>query len=163
MGLMCSLSSQPTPTIEAKQYVFEVIMGLGFGLVLTSLLTLIPLVVSKKNMPVIIGAITQVRVLGGTIGLAISTTILNSYTKEKLKAELSAGQIEQISQSLSESAKLGEDQQRFVRKTFGQAYQRQMEVVAGFSGLVVVSSLLLVEKRPRKHNFGREGLGNVDS
>ena len=63
-------------------------MGLGFGFGLSSLLTLVPMVVSKQdigkgylpigkvarlntNIAVAMGAITQVRVLGGTVGLAI--------------------------------------------------------------------------------------------
>jgi len=41
-------------------------MGIGFGFVLTSLLGLIPIVIQKKDIPVVIGAVTQVRVLGGT-------------------------------------------------------------------------------------------------
>jgi len=65
VGLMCSLS--PTDLqLQRQQYGFEIIMGIGFGLVLTSLLGLIPIVVNKKDIPVVIGAITQVRVLGGT-------------------------------------------------------------------------------------------------
>lgn len=158
---MCSLSPEPTARVEPKQYVFEVIMGLGFGLVLTSLLTLIPLVVSKKDMPVIGGAITQVRVLGGTIGLALSTTILNSYVKEKLKEQLSAEQIASIAQSLKEIGGLGEEEQLFVRSTFGMGYARQLRVVAGCSGLVVLSSLLMVERRPRRHEVRGEGQGEV--
>lgn len=65
VGLMCSLS--PTDLhLQKQQYGFEIIMGIGFGLVLTSLLGLIPIAVNKKDMPVVIGAVTQVRVLGGT-------------------------------------------------------------------------------------------------
>ena len=130
-------------------------MGLGFGLVLTSLLTLIPLVVGKKDMPIIIGAVTQVRVLGGTIGLAISTTILNSYVKRVLKEELDEVQIAEISQSLSAIGKLGVEQQIFVRRTFAEGCARQISVVAGFSGLVVLSSLLMAERRPRRHVFAQ--------
>lgn len=49
-----------------------------------------------------IGAITQVRVLGGTIGLAISTTSLRSYVKVKLKEQLNTVHIALIAQSLGE-------------------------------------------------------------
>ena len=46
-------------------------MGLGFGLGLSTLLTLARLVVDEVNLAVTMGALTQVRVLGGTISLAI--------------------------------------------------------------------------------------------
>ena len=153
VGLMCSLSS--TSLVEQKQqYAYEVIMGLGFGLVLTSLLGLIPLVVSKKDMPVVIGAVTQFRVLGGTIGLAISTTVLNSFVKNKLPTMLSPAEIAGIGNSLSEIAKLTVEQQEFVRRTFAEGYARQIWVTAGFSGLVVVSSFLMWERKPRRHHIG---------
>lgn len=65
VGLMCSLS--PTDlNLQKQQYGYEFIMGIGFGFVLTSLLGLIPIVIQKKDIPVVIGAVTQVRVLGGT-------------------------------------------------------------------------------------------------
>jgi hypothetical protein len=151
---MCSLNTDDFDTIQRKEYAFEVLMGLGFGLVLTSLLTLIPLVVSKKDMPVVIGAVTQVRVLGGTIGLAISTTVLNSYVKMTLAKQLDEEQIEGISQSLEAIGKLDLEQQIFVRRTFAEGYARLMWIVAGFSGAVVLSALVMVERVPRRHAIG---------
>lgn len=138
---------------QKTQYVFEAIAGLGFGFVLTSLLTLIPIVVDKKDMPVVIGAVTQVRVLGGTIGLAISTTILNGLVKGKLGTILSPSQVEAVGNSLQAISTLTDDQQEFVRMTYAQGYGRQMYVLTGFSSLVVLSSLLMWEKRPRSHSI----------
>jgi len=146
---MCSLS--PTDLhVQKQQYGYEILMGLGFGFVLTSLLGLIPIVVTKQDMPVVIGAVTQVRVLGGTIGLAISTTILNSFVKSELRKELTGAQVAEVGQSLSAITKLTSEQQRFVRETFGRGYARQMWVLLGFSGLVVASSFLMWERHPRR-------------
>lgn len=113
-------------------------------------MTLIPTVVSKKDMPVIIGAVTQVRVLGGTIGLAICTSVLNGFVKKRLRRMLSQAQIEEISQSLQDIRTLTPEQQEFVRRTFAQGYSRQMKVLLAFSALVFLSSLLLLEKKPRR-------------
>ena len=150
---MCFLSSTNIGGVDGKFYGLEVIMGLGFGLVLTSLLALIPLVVGKKDMPVLIGAVTQVRVLGGTIGLAISSTVLNLFVKKALGAMLSEMQIVEIGQSLDAIENLGVQQQEFVRMTFAEGYKRAMWIIAGFSGLVVLSSLLMVERKPRRHDL----------
>jgi hypothetical protein len=157
---MCSLSS--TSLVQQKQqYAFEIIMGLGFGLVLTSLLGLIPLVVSKKDTPVVIGAVTQIRVLGGTIGLAISTTILNSYVKKNLGTMLSAAEIAAIGNSLSEIENLTTEQQLYVRRVFAEGYSRQMWVLMGFSGLVFASSFIMWEKNPRRHLIGEEETAEI--
>jgi hypothetical protein len=51
VGLDSSISTDITHGIQKIQYAYEVLMGLGFGLVLSSLLTLIPFVVDKKDMP----------------------------------------------------------------------------------------------------------------
>ncbi|EPE36690.1 MFS general substrate transporter [Glarea lozoyensis ATCC 20868] len=70
VALMCSISID-IAELPKMQYVFEVLMGLGFGMGLSTLLVLVPLVVEEKDRPVTMGALTQVRVLGGTIALAI--------------------------------------------------------------------------------------------
>ncbi|KAJ0285904.1 hypothetical protein Brms1b_008524 [Colletotrichum noveboracense] len=57
--------------IYASQYGFEAVMGVGFGLTLSTVLTLGQLIVSKENAGIVMGALTQIRVLGGTIALAI--------------------------------------------------------------------------------------------
>jgi hypothetical protein len=155
VGLDSSISTNVEGGIQKSQYAYEVLMGMGFGLVLSSLLTFIPLIVDKKDMPVIIGAVTQVRVLGGTIGLAISTVVLNSYVKSALATQLSGEQIAAISQSLLEIGKLTEGERLFVRSTFAEGYNRQTRITLVFSAVVVLSCAVMVERRPRR-------LGRVD-
>lgn len=91
-GLISSLPPNRQSILPA-QYGYEVLMGFGFGLGLSTLLVLVPLVISKqdigkvhlpmKNAPrlttfiaVALGAITQILVLGGTVGLAIWYRVL---------------------------------------------------------------------------------------
>lgn len=49
MGLTCSL---PTSTVKIppQQYAFEVVMGIGFGLTLSTILTMAPLVANEKDL-----------------------------------------------------------------------------------------------------------------
>jgi hypothetical protein len=68
----------------------------------------------------------QVRVLGGTIGLAISTTVLNSYVKGRLGKVLNQEEVEAIGQSLGAIGGLSEEQQVFVRRTFAEGYGKQI-------------------------------------
>ena len=48
MGVTCSL---PTDTLNfpPQQYGFEIVMGIGFGLTLSTILTLAPLVADEKD------------------------------------------------------------------------------------------------------------------
>ena len=176
VGLDSSISTDVGAGIQKVQYAYEVLMGLGFGLVLSSLLTFIPLVVEKKDMPVMMGAVTQVRVLGGTIGLAISTVVLNSYVKSALSAQLTVEQIAGIAGSLSELGKLSKEEQLFVRKTFAEGYNRQTRITLVFSAVVWLSCLLMVERRPRRlqrinergeievdGNVGARGINNSEA
>ncbi len=160
VAMFTTLSTNPDvgDRIEGKMYAFEILMGLGFGLVLTSLLGFIPLIVTKSDMPVIIGAVTQVRVLGGTIGLAISTVILNSYAKTKLREQLSASQISAISQSLTDGLEgLTEEEVKFVKGVFLSGYNRIWVFVAGFSSAVVASVFIMWERKPRRMMVNEKG------
>ncbi|KAE9362971.1 putative MFS multidrug transporter [Stipitochalara longipes BDJ] len=163
VGLDSTISTDVEDGIQKVQYAYEVLMGLGFGLLLSSLLTFIPLVVEKKDMPIVIGAVTQVRVLGGTIGLAISTVVLNSYIKTALFAQLSAKQITAIAGSLSELGKLSKEEQIFVRTTFAEGYNRQTRITLVFSAVVVLSCSVMVERKPRRlGRIDERGLIEVD-
>jgi hypothetical protein len=101
------------------------------------------------------GAVTQVRVLGGTIGLAISTVVLNSYVKSALSSQLTPDQIAGIAESLSELGELSKEQQIFVRQTFAEGYNRQTRITLVFSAAVLLTCGLMVERRPRR-------LGGID-
>ena len=83
--------SSSVPFISGNQmYGYEVLMGFGFGMGLVSLLIFMPIVVTRadlgemrpplslrrltselNSLGVGMGSVTQIRVLGGTIGLAI--------------------------------------------------------------------------------------------
>lgn len=56
---------------DAAMYGYEAIMGFSFGLTLVTLIIFVPLVVKREDLGVGMAAVTQIRVLGGTIGLAI--------------------------------------------------------------------------------------------
>lgn len=49
VGLACSLPTDPVGGFPARQYGFEAIMGVGFGLTASTILTLVPLVTEEKD------------------------------------------------------------------------------------------------------------------
>ncbi|KAL8335700.1 hypothetical protein RB601_008651 [Gaeumannomyces tritici] len=89
------------------------------------------------------GAVTQVRVLGGTIGLAICSTVLNNYLKVHLLSVLDQTQLRDISHSIAAIDQLPKSLQTTVRGTFSDGFNTQNRVCMYFSIAACISSLLI--------------------
>ncbi|TVY16799.1 Efflux pump FUS6 [Lachnellula arida] len=148
VGLICSLPVDAT-RIPAAQYGYEVLMGCGFGAGLSTLLTLARLVVEERHLPVVLGALTQVRVLGGTISLAICSTILNTHLNPQLST-LTPAQSQAITANISAIHALSTAEQAGVKRAFAVGYNRQNIFLAVLTGVGMLASLGLVERRPRR-------------
>ncbi|OTA55986.1 drug resistance transporter EmrB/QacA subfamily [Hypoxylon sp. EC38] len=143
------LASSIRFTSSNAMYGYEVIMGFGFGMSLVSLLIFTPLVVQRADMAVAMGAITQIRVLGGTIGLAISSTVLNNHLSSNLPALLSLQDIEQISDSVQYINTLPDATRDAVRQVFADGFREQLRVMMYFSAVVWVFAVTLWERKLR--------------
>jgi hypothetical protein len=133
------------PKIQRQQFAYEAIMGLGFGLGLglSALLVMTPLVVSDHGMAVTVGALTQIRVMGGTLGLATYSTIFNNYIDSSLGPIVSMEGPQRISHSASNIGSLSPSHQNAVRVVLADGYTLQMYIIAGFSGLGFLVSFLM--------------------
>ncbi|OBS24590.1 hypothetical protein FPOA_05132 [Fusarium poae] len=149
VGLMCSLPTASNKMPNA-QYGYEVLMGIGFGLGLTTVLTFARIVVSETNLSVMMGALTQIRVLGGTVSLAICATILNNHLKPSLSDIVSTHQAAAIFDSVSAINDLDPVQQMAVRKAFAEGYNLQNIFMTAMAAAGLIASLFLWEKSPRK-------------
>ncbi|OJD28332.1 hypothetical protein ACJ73_00257 [Blastomyces percursus] len=149
VGLTCAL---PTKSFDVspQQYGYEALMGLGFGLSLTTILILAPLVIKDPDLEVTMGALTQVRVLGGMISLPICSTILNNDLRPKLASVISPSQLRAISDSFSSINNLTPAQQTAVKLVFGEGYNKQNIFLTAFSGLSLVTSMIIWEKKLRR-------------
>ena len=104
----------------------------------------------KMSQAVAMGAIAQIRVLGGTIGLAICTVVLNEHVRHGLILVLSSQQVTNILQSVSSISDLDATTEKAVRHVFAEGYKQQMRIMTYFSALILVVSLLAWERRPRR-------------
>ncbi|OAT05056.1 MFS multidrug transporter [Blastomyces gilchristii SLH14081] len=97
VGLTCAL---PTKSFDVspQQYGYKALMGLGFGLSLTTILTLAPLVIKDPDLGIVY---YDAHVLGGTEPLAKCSTILNNDLRPKLASVISPSQLRAISDSLA--------------------------------------------------------------
>jgi hypothetical protein len=162
---------------------YEAIMGFGFGMTLVTLLIYVPFVVDKSDMgechfplcqsfvvdqeAVVMGTVTQVRLLGGTIGLSIryvlgerlvastttshmtSATLLNGYISPRLKKYLSSPEIDSILNSAKTIDGFSAETRRNVRDIFNNGYTLQLRVMLYVSLAVWLSTILLWERKPR--------------
>lgn len=146
VGLFSSLDS--STTIPPAQYGYEALMGLGFGCNLSTVLMMVPLVVPEKNLAVTMGAVTQVRVLGGTVGLAVCSALLMSRIKTQAGKVLDPEQVARILQSSENIALLPQELRGPVRTIYSDGYAEQMRIMLYFSLAAVLSLVLLVQRRP---------------
>ncbi|PMD16224.1 major facilitator superfamily transporter [Hyaloscypha hepaticicola] len=149
VGLFSSLSSSDLQ-IPRAQYGYQVIMGLGFGFNLSTILMMVPMVVDEKDIPVTMAAVTQIRVLGGTMGLAACSAVLINHIKEKAAMFLTSEQVAAILLSSSVIKLLPQQEQIQARMVFAAGYSQQMRIMLYFSIAAIFSLLFLVERRPRR-------------
>ncbi|KLU91656.1 hypothetical protein MAPG_10174 [Magnaporthiopsis poae ATCC 64411] len=116
------LASTVGPEDMQHLYGYEVLMGVSFGVTLIMLVIFVPFTVGKEDLAVSMGAVTQVRVLGGTIGLAISATVLNNYLGSHLSSVLDQTQLHDISESIAAIDQLPKHLQTTVRGIFSDAF-----------------------------------------
>jgi len=168
LALMGSLSVSSSK-VPPAQYGYQVILGLGIGLTLSSLIVAAPTAIEEKDtgMPtgnpllcavrliltfpiaVFVGALTQARVLGGSIGLAVCTNILNEKVKSA-SSSLSSQELSGLLRSTQTIKTLPPDLQESVRQTFGMGCNEQMQALTAFGGAAVLATLMMWEKQPRR-------------
>lgn len=96
------------------------------------------------------GAVTQIRVLGGTIGLALCSALLIDHIKARAASFLSMEQMAAVLLSSENIAHFPEETQRQTRMAFAEGYSYQMRVMMYFCIVALLSLGFLVERRPRR-------------
>ncbi|KAK3687883.1 major facilitator superfamily transporter [Podospora appendiculata] len=156
VGLFSSVDSSSLQ-VPAAQYGYQVIMGFGLGFNLSTLVMMVAVVVNQKDIAVAMGSVTQIRVLGGTIGLAISSAILNNHITAETSKILTRPQVEALLQSFQTIKLFPPDTQEEVRRIYGAGYSQQMRVMLYFCIVSFLSLALLVERRPRRMETTENG------
>lgn len=92
-------------------------------------------------------AILQFRTMGGAIGLAVVTTVLNSYIKSHLLGILSSEQINELMKTTQAFALLPPNLAESVKTVFANGYNLQMRVMIGFSAAQIPVALLMWQRK----------------
>ncbi|PVI01613.1 MFS general substrate transporter [Periconia macrospinosa] len=137
LGFSLLATLPDTMNVPARMYGFQIIAGFGCGITISLPAVVMPFIVDAKHRAVGMGAVGQVRIMGGAIVLSIATSVFHSYTKPRLGAHY----------HVSTSRFGHETNPEEVRSIYAQGYNRQMIVLAAFAGAQVLAASLLWKKK----------------
>ena len=98
---------------------------------------------------IFIGALTQARILGRSIGLAVCTNILNNKVKTASNF-LSSEQLNGLLESAQTIGLLPPELQKMVREVYGRGYNQEMQALTAFGGAAVLATLMMWETKLRR-------------
>ncbi len=139
-----------TPTTIAfwnGQMGYTVLAGLGAGMSVAAVYIMVPLIVDGEDQSIGLGTGLQLRMLGGALGVAIATSILNAHLKSRLGDVLDGSQLDMVLDSAQSVGLLPGEVQVQVRRVFGEAYNLQMKAIGGFSAAQVLPVLLMWKRK----------------
>ena len=84
--------------------------------------------------------------MGGLIGLAIVSTVMNSYVTSKLDSILSPQQVSDILSTNSIAASLQPAVQQQVKSVFADGYTLQMKILTGLVAGQIPAALLMWQR-----------------
>lgn len=94
------------------------------------------------------GAITQFRILGGSLGLAIVTCATGPTLRSRLLEVLSLDQTDLVLDRTEMILALPSESQSVVRGLFGDTYNRQMTILIGIAAAQVLVACIQWQRNP---------------
>ncbi|KAJ5644614.1 hypothetical protein N7507_010625 [Penicillium longicatenatum] len=124
---------------------YEIIAGAGIGITLGVLLLSTPYIVEDRDLAIATGTIVQLRFLGGAIGLAIASNILNGRLAHHLKGVLTSHELHLFLENVTTVKSLSPHLQDEVKSVFAESYRTQLIVMIGFAAAQLPAVLLLIK------------------
>ncbi|KAF5636657.1 multidrug resistance 3 [Fusarium sp. NRRL 52700] len=148
-GLLTSLAHEAN---DAKLLGYMTFCGLGFGVTVASSTMLSSVEVPIRDYAPAQGILSQVRLLGGSLGIAASSALLNEKSSKYLSGVLTAYEQATIGSS---SSHLNSAQWSAVRYTYADTFQVEMKIATVVAACSVISAfgafrkgrLLIAEQR----------------
>ncbi|RKL20600.1 hypothetical protein BFJ68_g2603 [Fusarium oxysporum] len=147
VGLMSMLTG---PDSHSKaQYAFQAIFGLGVGLSFSAATIMTSILAAERSeLASAQGAVSQARVLGGCIGLAVCTVIFNSHVNEYLQDHLTSAQLASLHRSPLTSLQLPGHLRDLVRDVYAGAFAEEIKVMMLVCAVMTALSLFSLERNP---------------
>ncbi|KAH7130092.1 major facilitator superfamily domain-containing protein [Dendryphion nanum] len=144
--------------IDNSQYGLLFLTGTGIGLVNGALVLLVPYAMEKRDLAVGTAAMSQFRVLGGLVGIAIATSVATPYIRSHLAAIVDPGLAHDLLERPETISKLSGELLRSVESTFAKGYNLEVAILIGFAVVQLpVAALMWTNRRvDGTHNQVRE-------
>ncbi|KAF5864307.1 hypothetical protein ETB97_008085 [Aspergillus alliaceus] len=146
-ALLSTLPESVEPV--AKQYGFEVILGLGLGLSLSTITFLTSMQVDFEDHAVAQGIVAQARVFGGSIGIAISFIVFNQKVQDALTGVLTPEKLDDFYRSPTAILGFSIREQLYVRDTYIDVFTVDMRICAGISAACLIVTLFTYQRNPQ--------------
>ncbi|KAK8052189.1 MFS multidrug transporter [Apiospora rasikravindrae] len=146
LGLMTTLPT--TGDVSAAQYGYQALMGFGFGCAISSFIVISKLEVSGKDSGITIGAITQVRTLGGLMGIAIAQAVVFGEIFLRLEDVLSWDSLDAILESPRAIANLPPHHKVLAIEAYGVAFNILFKIAAGICAAALVACMGIWRRKP---------------
>ncbi|KAH8724762.1 MFS multidrug transporter-like protein [Phaeosphaeriaceae sp. PMI808] len=134
-------------TIQARAYGLQVFVGFGFGLTVSNASLIAGLEAEIQDTAVAQGIVAQVRMLGGSIGIAATTAILGTKQRQRLMdgGLISVTQMQALAEYMPH---LSAAQTFAIRQAYSDAFNQTMVVCAVISGIALLATALGWRKSP---------------
>lgn len=154
-----------SPEFQVRQYGYQIIAGFGCGTNSSTLLLMVPFCVEDKDkgriltsrcyflqnlteqIAVGMGTVSQFRVMGGAIVLAIATSVFNGYTKSRISDIVPSEQASALFQSSVALDQLAGPAQYKIKSIFAHGFNLQMIVLCAFAAAQIPTSLLMWKRK----------------
>lgn len=142
-GLLSTLTAKLGT--EPSGYGFQVLVGLGFGLTVSSVSMLAATESEIRDHAVAQGIMAQARVFGGSIGIAASTAILAVVERRELAGLVSPSQLTSLA---SAAASLSPAALFAIRKAYADAFDKTLRVTAIVACAGFLLTLGTIQRNP---------------
>ena len=132
IGLLSILPNN-SESVSGRTYGFQVILGLGFGLLIAPLFVLLKIEAESDTFAAATGCLSQFRFLGGVIGLAVAQAIFIERLHSGLHTVVSQEVIREILEVPTAIERLPPPQMTAIRAAYGTAFNDQARVITYIS------------------------------
>lgn len=134
--------------VSPATYGYETLIGLCLGLIFSTTTVVARLQALPEDAASAQGLLGQTRILGGNIGLAIATVVLNAGLSADLKGVLTEAQINRLRRSLNEVNSFNPQQIHQVGIAFAKAFRIELIICATLTAAAFVAVLCSYENHP---------------
>ncbi|KAJ5082628.1 hypothetical protein N7532_011671 [Penicillium argentinense] len=143
VGLLSTIAT--SKGFHATDIVYEAIAGAGLGITMGILVLAPPYIVEDRDLTIATGFVVQVRLLGGAIGLAIASNILNGRLAHHLRGILTPHELHLFLENVESIKAVSSHLQDEVKDVFAASYSTQLRVMIGFAAAQLPAVLLLIK------------------